>query len=282
LNSSAVLALFCLVVVPFAENQQSSNQKVKLPGQLPPQAQAQLKIDPAGSSDWHASTLSPKVLAAKTDAWLVQLRNVSGKTRFLFTNERGGFGVTKGEIAIVDATKFRVSFGHPFNDKKGPSLIKGEMIGDGFLFQRLDQDGWSKPTSVFASRLPKPLLSAWAKNYQELIFAGFGPSDRPLTAILKAALAAGFKATTEHRSGSVYNHPFSEDRILLNGEILSSGVKLKDTLEILIDKPTGALLNVVQTLKKGKKNQYQALWTVMWDRSPGQRFPKSLFVTTTK
>jgi hypothetical protein len=258
-------------------------QKVKIPSQLPIKAQEMLDINRQGMSDWNKTSVSPSSLVVKCDTWLANLKDVSAKTRYLYQyGIEGQFGVMTGDVAIVNSRKFRADFAHYGLVKHEYGIHAGGVTADGLRFQRHDERGWSHPVQVAAPRLPKSLLIDWVKNCQELIFAGLGTGQHPLTALYDAAKAAGLRTVAERRSFSVGDKKFSEFRVLISGITMVSGRKAHCDIELLIDAFTGAPLKITQSRQYGQDvaHRFRSYWTVAWDRSPNQIFDPTLFTVS--
>ncbi len=271
--TTAALISVCLAL----GSQTKDGQKINIPKQLPDLTKRQMTIEPIGASDWHKSAKSSRKLIEATDKWLATLKGVSANSRLVFSvGEKEGFGMSLGDIAVETPKKFRANYGQIYRSLGGYAVKKATLISDGSKFQKDDQSGKTTPVPVTASRLPKSILTAFPENCQELLFAGLGTNDRPLTAYYQAAKAAGYRIVTQHRSGSIQGQNFDQDRVVLTGNSKSGGLKTAYTVEFLIDSTSGALLKITVS-KLNSESTYKAFWTVRWNRTAGQVFPETLF-----
>ena len=275
--SALAVTLVCAAIP-----QTKDGKGLKIP-KLPAQANKQLTIDDEGSSDWRPSSLSSKLLLEKCDAWMSGLKNVSAQTRLLFDlGVKGDYGVWQGLIAIANSHKFRATFGNIFYKNGEIEMRRGEVIADGSRIQTYNQDGYSPSNPVTTPRLPKELLASWPERAQDLVFTEYGAGERPLSTLYRTAMAAGLHAVTEKRAYSYNGITAKEYRVLLTGNPVINGKRARYEVEILIDAPTGALLKLTQYRQIGKDvdNRYRSMWTVMWDRSPNQKFDPGIFTVS--
>lgn len=269
------LALLCVCIA----SPQKKNALPNIPT-LPKQVDHIMTINPPGSSDWRPASANPKLLLAKCDAWIAQLQNVSGKTIFDWAaGDNDPWGQNQGDIAIVNSHMFRADIVHFDHQKDGIMQQPGRVVANGSRFQILDQDGFHPTRSVTSPRLPKNLLAVWPQLAQDLIFTEFGANEHPLSALYRAAVAAGLHVVTEKRTYTFRGITARQFRVVFKGNTVLAGKRTRLEEEILIDAPTGALVKLTQYRQSGNdvKSRFRSFWTVRWNRTEGQAFDQALF-----
>jgi hypothetical protein len=235
------------------------------PKSLPPQIREQLTIDRAGRGLWHSVPISAKGLAGKADDWLVARRGASATTRYIYEGPRG-FGFSVGDVFIDSPLRFRAQFAHLIEGKP-THIFQATMIADGSRISWEDRVTFGHPQPVKASRLPPDLFDRWATEYPRFVFAGFGTSDKPLSAYVAAATAAGLRTAVQERDTNVAGHVFRLLRVFID-KPGATGAKLYQT-EIIVDRSTYALLTI-RNARGSKASLARSLWSIKWSLTPGQ------------
>lgn len=184
-----------------------------IPRSLPPQMKHQLDIETGGL--WKATKVDPLLLASRADSWTAHLISARAVTHYLYEGPRG-FGKAEGDVSIKSPSTYRFDAGWVEESVHQTKLGHRTYVANGQKLQWYDVRGYSPVVLVSHSRMPKSVLSSWPLEMQNLVFAGLGNTDKPITSFVLAAKNAGMKLETARRTITIDQHTFTTNRIVIS------------------------------------------------------------------
>jgi len=222
------------------------------------------------NTNWVRTPVSPLLLANLVESTMHTLSKRSLLFMFSFDLPKIGRGYRACKCYIESPTRFSLEIPRVVGGAKLP-LTAVTVVTDGKLMGQKPEDGKLKLSPYTKQRhlSPNPLHD-WLYNGVGDMMQGFCSSAKPLTALVKAALApgSGWETHTETRLANVFGQKQVYDRIVVSRK------KGDQFYEIAINDHYKLPTSMSNTVHLGKQTYTSDMTQSQWAEIKGSLNPK--------